>query len=395
MDIKLFRKINSCIHDKRGNLVVEELKKEVETHYISKSVPSVSKMQDVLKKELSSPYNEIFGLIIECSLALDRGDLPTAYDKLEGCLSKFLTHIQEKPEPWLLDILYWLISELKHIAMAVGHKNYLEAAARLLMKTFTFCSSDKSRKAVLLHTVNQLFKIYFHTNLLRLATNLVKSIEASDIETFPRHERITYSYYAGRLALLDSNYKASSKNLEYCFNQCPSFNNKKMTLQYLLCVRLLQGIYPTKRLLMKYQMADQWYMLIKAVRDGNVAAFNLEIKKNMELFIRQGIYLILEKARLVTYRNFFKRVFLLDPTNTRMPLQRFQVCLNRVMKMITPISKVPSDDAGGGNVMDLDEIECILSSLIYQQYVMGYISHERRYLILSKDNPFPKLSSGL
>jgi len=62
------------------------------------------------------------------------------------------------------------------------------------------------------------------------------------------------------------------------------------------------------------------------------------------------------------------------------------------MKMITPpISKV--SDVGDGNVMELDEIECVLSSLIYQQYIMGYISHEKRYLILSKDKPFPKLNS--
>ena len=39
--------------------------------------------------------------------------------------------------------------------------------------------------------------------------------------------------------------------------------------------------------------------------------------------------------------------------------------------------------------MENDEIECILSSLIYQYYIQGYISHQKSTLVLSKDNPFP------
>jgi len=38
---------------------------------------------------------------------------------------------------------------------------------------------------------------------------------------------------------------------------------------------------------------------------------------------------------------------------------------------------------------ELDEIECIVANLIYQGKVKGYISHQRRHLILSKVSPFP------
>lgn len=40
--------------------------------------------------------------------------------------------------------------------------------------------------------------------------------------------------------------------------------------------------------------------------------------------------------------------------------------------------------------VDLDEVECILSNLIYQGKIKGYISHEKRTLIISKADPFPK-----
>jgi len=39
--------------------------------------------------------------------------------------------------------------------------------------------------------------------------------------------------------------------------------------------------------------------------------------------------------------------------------------------------------------MDLDEIECIVSNLIYQLKIKGYLSHQKRTLILSKADPFP------
>lgn len=39
---------------------------------------------------------------------------------------------------------------------------------------------------------------------------------------------------------------------------------------------------------------------------------------------------------------------------------------------------------------DLDEIECIVANLIYQNKVKGYITHQKRTLIVSKTDAFPK-----
>jgi hypothetical protein len=42
-----------------------------------------------------------------------------------------------------------------------------------------------------------------------------------------------------------------------------------------------------------------------------------------------------------------------------------------------------------GMPIDLDEVECILANLIFKQYIRGYLSHEKRILVLSKKEPFP------
>jgi hypothetical protein len=42
---------------------------------------------------------------------------------------------------------------------------------------------------------------------------------------------------------------------------------------------------------------------------------------------------------------------------------------------------------------DLDEAECITANMIFRGYVRGYISHEKRMLVLAAKNTFPKLTT--
>lgn len=42
--------------------------------------------------------------------------------------------------------------------------------------------------------------------------------------------------------------------------------------------------------------------------------------------------------------------------------------------------------------LDLDELEFLLANLIANGFIKGYISHEKRMLVLAKD-PFPPLSN--
>ncbi|GKB07681.1 enhanced ethylene response protein 5 [Tanacetum coccineum] len=41
--------------------------------------------------------------------------------------------------------------------------------------------------------------------------------------------------------------------------------------------------------------------------------------------------------------------------------------------------------------IDLDEVECIMSILIYKNLVKGYFAHKSKVSVLSKPDPFPKL----
>lgn len=50
-----------------------------------------------------------------------------------------------------------------------------------------------------------------------------------------------------------------------------------------------------------------------------------------------------------------------------------------------------SDDAEKEK-MALDEAECVTATMIFQGYVRGYISHEKRMVVLAAKDTFPNLA---
>ncbi|KAJ3583746.1 hypothetical protein NHX12_015619, partial [Muraenolepis orangiensis] len=108
-----------------------------------------------------------------------------------------------------------------------------------------------------------------------------------------------------------------------------------------------EGHMPTLQLLRKYDLM-QFADVTKAVREGNLLLLNEALVKHETFFIRCGIFLILEKLKIITYRNLFKTVYQLLGSH-QLPLEAFLVCL-RMMKV---------ED------IDLDEVQCLLANLIY------------------------------
>jgi nuclear mRNA export protein PCID2/THP1 len=131
------------------------------------------------------------------------------------------------------------------------------------------------------------------------------------------------------------------------------------------------GVMPRESVARVYGLKEL-YDLGLAIRRGDLRSFEELVQRHQKSFIRLGVYLVLEQAKNIAYRSLFKRIAIIT-ASPKMNL----VIVERVMKCL------------GENDIDLDEIECILSNLIYRNQVKGYISHQKRYLIISKADPFP------
>jgi hypothetical protein len=134
------------------------------------------------------------------------------------------------------------------------------------------------------------------------------------------------------------------------------------------------GILPKESVARVYGL-HELYELGVSIKQGDLKTFESIIHNHQKSFIRLGVYLVLEQAKNIAYRSLFKRIAIIT-SSTRINL----VIVEHVMRWL------------GENDIDLDEIECILSNLIYRNQVKGYISHQKRFLIVSKADAFPVTS---
>ena len=91
---------------------------------------------------------------------------------------------------------------------------------------------------------------------------------------------------------------------------------------------------------------------------------------------------------MVTLKNFVKRVATAVKAEPELQIQQRDTYINLNLLFI-PLKKWDEE-------LDLDELQCLLANLIATSLVKGYISHEKRILVLSKDafpdaNPPPPM----
>ena len=104
----------------------------------------------------------------------------------------------------------------------------------------------------------------------------------------------------------------------------------------------------------------------------------------MDQYVQSGVFLSIEKLRHLTIRNLIKNVAL---TIQKQPdIQEGLIEQPHIIKLEILYHILVKWDPD----LDLDELECILANQIYLGFIKGYISHEKRYLVLAKNNsPFP------
>ncbi len=140
---------------------------------------------------------------------------------------------------------------------------------------------------------------------------------------------------------------------------------------------MLRGYMPKNELLLKYDLKP-FAEIVNAVKQGNILKFNNDMDEYEDFFIESGVYLFLEKLKMTTYRNLFKRLARLLNT-AQIPIEAFVDILRYL----------------GEADVDVDVCQCILSNLIYEGKIKGYISHKFNKLVISKDFKvaFPRLTT--
>uniref|UniRef100_A0A7S0LNH2 PCI domain-containing protein n=1 Tax=Coccolithus braarudii TaxID=221442 RepID=A0A7S0LNH2_9EUKA len=362
-------------------------------------------LQAKCEDALDEPYDLMLLQHFHYLRETDKGDPLEAYKHCEKACDAFLQAFKHDTS-WSLPVVHELALSLRTAAAAADKsataskgRSQREDAANMLQKFFSAAVTDRgslkdSKKWGVLIIINALFKIYFSLNNLRLCQNLIRAVEGfkEGMQALERKqvegrgfllaEVVTYKYFVGRLSLLNSHISRAEAELSFAHEHCPPSHrqNKRLILRYLVPVRMALGKFPTRALLEKYHLS-YYAPICRAVHLGDVSTFEAELAKLQQALIRHGSYLLVERSKLITYRNFFQRVHALTEAaagtqTTRLDIAKFRQCL-----------------ASTGVEMDCDEIECVLANLIYSGYIKGYLSHQHGKIVVSKGNAFPPVAS--
>lgn len=105
------------------------------------------------------------------------------------------------------------------------------------------------------------------------------------------------------------------------------------------------------------------------IKSGDLSGFDKALVAAEDTFVKRRIYLTLERGRDIAQRNLLRKVFLAGGFEE---LKEGQGEADRIRKTRIPIAnfaaalKISTAGEGSGQVLEDDEVECMLANMIYK-----------------------------
>ncbi|KRX55016.1 PCI domain-containing protein 2 -like protein [Trichinella sp. T9] len=349
------------------------------------------------EKFFLSPFDEIFDMHLKVLLLFWQKKYLCAYyhqKELVEIVNQYVLQAM-KDQNWFLPMCFQFCKNLRFLAVyadlrqnsarvprssvtPMQSENYhSEDAARAIMECYRSCSSDlrntseTSKSLGLLNFTNCLFAIHIRFSLF---------------------DQIVYKYYTGQRALIEWNLEEADRCLSFAFEQCPQHcvAARRMILTYLIPTKMFLGYMPSKKLLEYYDF-QPYVELSEAVKEGNLYKLRKTIELQLKFFAKKGIVCCIMKLDSLCHRIIVKRVAAILNTH-KIPMEYIRRAFLFSNKNIDGIQTPVAGDEW--DTLDLDEIECYLTNLIYDGKVKGYIAHMHQRLVISRDQPFPPLTEA-
>ncbi|XP_050382007.1 enhanced ethylene response protein 5 [Argentina anserina] len=337
-------------------------------------------------------FGEILVHLFRAFQAFRVGSFVDTYQAYEKATNAFTQEVRNWDSSWALQPLYVMIYEVrvlaeradKELSMNGKSPEKLKGAGSFLMKVFGILAGKGPKRLGALYVTCQLFKIYFKLGTVHLCRSIIRSIETArvfDFEEFPNRDKVTYMYYTGRLEVLNENFPVADDKLSYALRHCNPYReaNIRMILKYLIPVKLSIGIIPNDGILQQYNLVE-YRNVVLALRRGDLRLLRHALQEHEDRFLRSGVYLVLEKLELQVYQRLLKKIYIIQKQKD--PSKAHQLKLEVIVKALKWLEMD----------IDVDEVECIMAILIYKSLVKGYFAHKSKVVVLSKQDPFPKLN---
>jgi COP9 signalosome complex subunit 12 len=141
-------------------------------------------------------------------------------------------------------------------------------------------------------------------------------------------------------------------------------STNRLILTYLIpCHLLTTHTLPKEELLEPYPRLQKLFRpLCNSIKKGELHAFDLALQEAEDEFVKRRIYLTLERGRDIALRNLLRKVFIaggfVTPTEEgAKPVRRSRVPVDEFVAAIS---------LGSQQMLDPDEVECLLANMIYK-----------------------------
>lgn len=141
----------------------------------------------------------------------------------------------------------------------------------------------------------------------------------------------------------------------------------RLILTYLVpCHLVTTHTLPSKKLLAPFPRLEKLFRpLCDCIKRGDLGGFDAAMTAGEEEFVKRRIYLPLERGRDIALRNLFRKVFIAggfdEPKEGQPPIRRTRVPVAEFAAALR--IGTHADDRSR---IDIDEVECLLSNLIYK-----------------------------
>jgi hypothetical protein len=148
----------------------------------------------------------------------------------------------------------------------------------------------------------------------------------------------------------------------------------RLILTYLVpCHMVTTHTLPSRQLLAPFPRLENLFRpLCQCIKQGNLVGFDAAMSAGADEFVKRRIYLPLERGRDLALRNLFRKVFLAggydEPKEGQPPVRRTRVPVVEFAAALRLGTKAEEKSR-----VDMDEVECLLASLIYKVSDYEYV----------------------
>lgn len=274
------------------------------------------------------------------------GGIPTR--SLVGVLQTFASLARGSCSQKLLDVLRLEYAQLRRDAREDPEKKI--GMILCLIEMIKICVIDRSANPGIVDSL--------------LASTQGLLLSDQDL---PKSVLTTFRFYVGKHKLFLDDFDGALTEMELAYDSCWTGKNAERILFYLIPLRMAKGVFPSKRLLLKFPNLSAVFLpVMRAIRSRNFTQLN-QVCAPLE----SKFFVLLRKFQLILFRLILRDIFtqLFSSTSRRIDL--------------SVISTVASFCGYH------EETHFIGANLIKNGMISGYLSYEEQALVLTGANPFP------